>query len=134
MGSRKSDNHKPLFKGYIIQVLEQRFPVQTVDLNGNIMRHMDIIWKWPQYTLTEIVSIMQQIQVQQQMQSVQQIAESDNKPLLNLNHQTEAILISELNQMINKGEIIQIKDRFRMPYSDNRNTISACSQIIQTHE
>ena len=95
---------------------------------------MDIIWKWPQYTLTEIVSIMQQIQVQQQMQSVQQIAESDNKPLLNLNHQTEAILISELNQMINKGEIIQIKDRFRMPYSDNRNTISACSQIIQTHE
>jgi len=63
---------------------------------------------------------MQQIQLQQQMLSPhQRNALSETKPLLNLNHQTEQILISELNQMINRGEIIQIKDRFRMPYSDN---------------
>lgn len=34
-----------------------------------------------------------------------------------------------MNEMVNMGQIIQIKDKFRMPYSSNLNTISSCSQI-----
>ena len=34
-----------------------------------------------------------------------------------------------MNDLVNQGEIIQIRDRFRMPYSDNKNTISSCSLI-----
>ena len=37
-----------------------------------------------------------------------------------------------MNDMVNKGEIIQIKDKFRMPYGDNKNTISSCSQILHS--
>ena len=36
-----------------------------------------------------------------------------------------------MNDMVNIGEIIQIKDKFRIPYSNNMNTISSCSQILQ---
>ena len=51
-----------------------------------------------------------------------------NHPLiLDLNPKTEQYLVREMNHMINKGDIIQIKNRFRMPYSDNKNLISSCS-------
>ena len=43
-------------------------------------------------------------------------------------------LVSEMNDMINRGEIIQIKDRFRVPYSDNKNTISSCSLVLKQQE
>ena len=33
--------------------------------------------------------------------------------------------------MVNHGQIIQLKDKFRMPYGPNKNTISSCSQIMQ---
>lgn len=36
-----------------------------------------------------------------------------------------------MNDMVNAGEIIQIKDRFRVPFSSNMNTISCCSQMLQ---
>ena len=54
--------------------------------------------------------------------------------MLNLNVETEKILVSEMNNMVNIGQIIQIKDKFRMPYSNNLNTISSCSQIMQQIE
>lgn len=31
-----------------------------------------------------------------------------------------------MNELVNSGQIIQIRDKFRMPYSDNKNTISSC--------
>ena len=34
-----------------------------------------------------------------------------------------------MNDLVNLGEIIQVRDRFRMPYSDNKNTISSCSLL-----
>ena len=43
-------------------------------------------------------------------------------------------LVSEMNNMINRGEIIQIKDRFRVPYSDDKNTISSCSLVHKQQE
>lgn len=43
-----------MFKDLIIKILDQRYPVQCVDLYGNIMTHMDIIWRWPQFSLTEL--------------------------------------------------------------------------------
>jgi hypothetical protein len=43
-------------------------------------------------------------------------------------------LVSEMNDMINRGEIIQIKDRFRVPYTDNKNTISSCSLVLKQQE
>ena len=43
-------------------------------------------------------------------------------------------LVSEMNEMINRGEIFQIKDRFRIPYSSNRNTISSCSLVLKQQE
>jgi hypothetical protein len=52
---------------------------------------------------------------------------------IELNASTEKILIQEMNDMVNKGEVIQLKDKFRMPYSSNLNTISSCSQIQQQY-
>ena len=31
-----------------------------------------------------------------------------------------------MNDLVNSGKIIQIRDKFRMPYSDNKQTISSC--------
>ena len=36
--------------------------------------------------------------------------------------------------MINKGEIIQIKNLLRMPYSSNKNTISSCRSQITSKD
>jgi hypothetical protein len=68
---------------------------------------------------------------------VQQLKKSQDELEFNkliLNHETEELLITEINQMVDCGMIIQIKDKFRMPYSDNRNTISSCSMILQKKE
>ncbi len=54
--------------------------------------------------------------------------------LIEVDGSTEGLLICEINEMINNGEIIQIKDRFRMPYSNNKNTISSCSNIMNQNE
>ena len=39
-----------------------------------------------------------------------------------------------MNHMINKGDIIQVKNRFRMPYSDNQNLISSLSQVLRQQD
>lgn len=58
-----------------------------------------------------------------------------NHPLiLDLNPKTEQYLVKEMNHMINKGDIIQLKNRFRMPYSDNKNLISSCSQVLRQQD
>lgn len=44
------------------------------------------------------------------------------------------MLVEEINEMVNNGDIIQIKDRFRMPYTDNKNTISSCTNIINSKQ
>lgn len=53
---------------------------------------------------------------------------------MDLNPTTEHYLVNEMNQMINKGDIIQTKNRFRMPYTDNKNLISSCSQVLRQQD
>mmetsp|Transcript_638 Transcript_638/g.1209 ORF Transcript_638/g.1209 Transcript_638/m.1209 type:complete len:115 (-) Transcript_638:24-368(-) len=43
-----------------------------------------------------------------------------------LSSETENTFIDEINRMVDRGQIIQIKDKFRMPYSSDKNTISSC--------
>lgn len=72
----------------------------------------------------------------QELTQIQQTAAMwQNHPLiLNLNSRTEKFLVKEMNHMVNKGDIIQIKSRFRMPYSDNKNLISSCSQVLRQQD
>lgn len=101
---------------------------------------MGIIWKWPSYTIYDIAAVLQQISVQQQKEislgilDPAKISKDDEHPIIELTPETEQILVDDINEMVNMGEIIQIKDRFRMPYSDNKNTISCCSNIVNSKQ
>ena len=44
-----------MFKDYVIHILDRQLPVQTVDQFGNIINQLEVTWKWPMYSLNEIV-------------------------------------------------------------------------------
>lgn len=103
---------------------------------GNLIpSNNQVVLNWPLYSLAEIVDILLQIQDQQKVLGI--ISDAPNNGVqfcqnLELSAETEGDLIAEMNEMVDKGVIVQVKDRFRMPYSTNKNTISSCGVTNDT--
>ena len=65
----EEQRYRQMFKYYINQILDRSFPVPPVDHNGNALPdYYRMVQMRPQYTLLEIVQILEQLQSQQQKQ------------------------------------------------------------------
>ena len=111
-----------------------------MDEQGNFVAD-SIVWHWPSYTFSELVSILQlnDKQIEAQWRKAPRKGKkhgNDLKPL-ELDLQCEGsirCLVDEMNAMVNNGTIVQIKDRFRMPYGDNPNFVSSQNSVIRLNE
>ena len=71
--------------------------MQKVDLCGNIMKHMDITWKFPQFTLLEIVDKLKEIE---RRNNFAKSKEGSTSETFHLTKDTEIDLVQEITAMI----------------------------------